>query len=75
MPLVVPLQPPTSISDEDLRALEPSTILVEVDRLEKSLAKLKESQELLQEFESADDRSEAEREELKGVREENEGVM
>lgn len=76
MPLVLPnLAPPAAPSDSHLRSLEASTLALEIERLETSLAKLRESQELLLEFASAEDRSQDEREELKAVREENEGVM
>ncbi|PWN23480.1 hypothetical protein BCV69DRAFT_295816 [Microstroma glucosiphilum] len=52
MPLLLPPLPSTSadVSDEALCSLEPSTLLLEAERLQNSILKLEESNAALQEF-------------------------
>lgn len=52
MPLLLPPLPSTSadVSDEALSSLEPSTLLLEAERLQNSIQKLEESNAALEEF-------------------------
>lgn len=52
MPLLLPPLPQTStdVSDEALSSLEPSTLLLEAERLQNSIQKLEESNAALEEF-------------------------
>lgn len=52
MPLIAPsaTTPAKDVSDADIRGMEPSTIVVEIERLENSIAKLRESNAALTDF-------------------------
>lgn len=71
MPLIAPTN---DVSESALREMEPSTVLVEIKRVEQSISKLNESNAALKEF-AGSDATQADKTMYEGVVRENEGVM
>ncbi|CAO1638154.1 unnamed protein product [Sympodiomycopsis kandeliae] len=73
MPLVLPDNP---LPDSAVGELEPSTLALEIQRLETSIAKLKESNTSLTEFSSSDSNAQpSEKDMYRDVIVENQGVI